>query len=144
MIGICRYVLICPTRNYETKARGCSYGQFPRISRTCGGVVSLALEAKCPKLAVARGGASESILVLESDDLAFGNYVDIAAGVIAGLEDRTDAPDVVCLVETDAGLDVWLVKERDAASRTCCRRAQCEIPGNFLICMTHPPERMAS
>jgi hypothetical protein len=76
--------------------------------------VDIALEAKCPKLADARADASESILVLESNDLALGNYSDIAAAVVAGLTDRTDTPDVVCLVETDAGVTVWLIKERDS------------------------------
>lgn len=76
--------------------------------------VNNALEAKCPKLADARADASESILVLQSNDLALGNYSDIAAAVMAGLTDRTDTPDVVCLVETDAGITVWLIKERDA------------------------------
>jgi len=76
--------------------------------------VNIALEAKCPKLADARADASESILVLESNDLALGNYTDIAAAVVAGLTDRTDTPDVVCLVETDAGVTVWLIKERDS------------------------------
>jgi hypothetical protein len=33
---------------------------------------------------------------------------------VAGLTDRTDTPDVVCLVETDAGVTVWLIKERDS------------------------------
>jgi hypothetical protein len=65
-------------------------------------------------LAEARAGASESILVLESDDLALGNYVDIALAVVVELKGREDLPDVLSLVETDAGVTVWLVKERDA------------------------------
>jgi hypothetical protein len=53
--------------------------------------------------------------VLESDDLALGNYVDIAEATISEMSKRTDSPDVVCLVETELGADVWLIKEFGAA-----------------------------
>jgi hypothetical protein len=68
--------------------------------------------AKCPKLAAARLAVAESILVLESNDLALGNYVDIASAVVAELKERDDRPDVVCLIETEIQPDVWLIKER--------------------------------
>lgn len=70
------------------------------------------MEAKLRKLAEARGEAGESILVLESNDLALGNYVDIATAVVSEVENRPDVPDVICLVETEAGADVWVIKER--------------------------------
>src|SRR6266542_1823910 len=76
--------------------------------------IARALQDKCPKLAAARGDTRESILVLESNDLALGNYVEIATAVESELENRHDIPDVVCLGETDAGLVVWLVKERES------------------------------
>jgi hypothetical protein len=42
------------------------------------GRIASALAAKCPKLEEARAAPRYLILVLESDDLALGNYVDIA------------------------------------------------------------------
>jgi len=77
--------------------------------------IAAALEKKLPKLADAAGSRRRSLLVLESDDLALGNYVDIAEATISEISKRTDSPDVVCLVETELGADVWLIKEFGAA-----------------------------
>jgi hypothetical protein len=77
--------------------------------------IATALKRKPPKLADAAGPKGRSLLVLESDDLALGNYVDIAEATIAELSHRKDSPDVVCLVETELGADVRLIKEFSAA-----------------------------
>ena len=62
----------------------------------------LALEDKCPKLATARAEApgSESVLVLESCDIALGNEFDIAKIVTQELDLRSDAPDHVYVIDT--------------------------------------------
>lgn len=73
--------------------------------------VTKALAAKCPKLKRAAEGGRTSILVLESDDLALGNYSDVANATASGLGGRPDQPDVVVLVETEIDADVWLIKE---------------------------------
>lgn len=77
--------------------------------------IAAVLEKKLPKLADAAGSGRRTLLVLESDDLALGNYVDIAEATISEMSKRTDNPDVVCLVETELGADVWLIKEFGAA-----------------------------
>lgn len=73
--------------------------------------VATAVERKLPKLAKASEGQRRSLLVLESDDLALGNYVEIASAATLAIRGRKDIPDVICLVETELGADVWLVKE---------------------------------
>jgi hypothetical protein len=73
--------------------------------------VATAMDRKLPKLAKASEGQCRSLLVLESDDLALGNYVEIASAATVAIEERKDVPDVICLVETELGADVWLVKE---------------------------------
>jgi hypothetical protein len=73
--------------------------------------IARALHHKCPKLDDASAGDRTSILILESDDLALSNYVEIAEATVHGLAARLDAPDIVCLVETDLDADVWLIKE---------------------------------
>lgn len=74
-------------------------------------LIAKALASKCPKLKEAAAGERTSILVFESEDLALSNYADIADATIRGLEGRSDAPDVICLVETEVDADVWLIKE---------------------------------
>ena len=77
--------------------------------------IATALDRKCPKLQEAtRHGELASLLVLESDDLALGNYPDIAEATVRGLENRSDVPDVIGLIETDIDADVWLIKEHEA------------------------------
>lgn len=73
--------------------------------------IGAALDKKLPKLAAAAASKRRSLLVLESDDLALGSYGDIAAATVYELVQRTDVPDVICLVETELGADVWLIKE---------------------------------
>lgn len=77
--------------------------------------IATALDRKCPKLQEAtRRGELASVLILESDDLALGSYPAIAQATARGLENRSDVPDVVCLIETDIDADVWLIKEHEA------------------------------
>lgn len=61
-----------------------------------------ALDAKCPKLTVAKSEArgASSVLVLETCDIALGNEFDIAAIVNEELRGRPDAPDVVYVIDT--------------------------------------------
>ena len=74
-----------------------------------------ALEAKIPKLlSDAQKSGSESLLVLESDDIALSNVFEVAAAFKAACEGLTSLPDLVFLTETDAGVPhVWVLKDGD-------------------------------
>ncbi len=74
-----------------------------------------ALEAKIPKLLNdAKESGSESVLVLESNDIALSNVFEVAAAFKAACEGLTSLPDLVFLTETDAGMPhVWIVKDGD-------------------------------
>jgi hypothetical protein len=83
--------------------------------------IATALDKKCPKLQEAtRHGELASLLLLESDDLALGNYPEIAEATVRGLANRSDVPDVICLIETDVDADVWLIKEHEAVYPEVC------------------------
>ena len=71
-----------------------------------------ALDHGCPKLRDwARGGAT-SVLVLESDDSQHGNQFVINKALQAALVQRTDAPDMIILVQTDGHpWTGWILKE---------------------------------
>lgn len=71
--------------------------------------IKIALEDKCPKLKFAKINAdAKSILVFESNDIALGNYVDIATAVIEEISKRSDdIPDEIYLVETE--IDPWVI-----------------------------------
>lgn len=72
-----------------------------------------ALEAKIPKLlSDAQKTTSESLLVLESDDIALSNVFEVAAAFKAACEGLLSLPDLVFLAETDAGVPhVWVLKD---------------------------------
>lgn len=70
-----------------------------------------ALEAKCPKLRQARGADRKSLLVLESNDIALANAQVIAEACATEIRQRSDAPDVVYLIETElASWARWVLK----------------------------------
>ena len=72
-----------------------------------------ALEAKIPKLLNdARKSGSESLLVLESDDIALSNVFEVAVAFKTACEGMASLPDLVFLAETDAGVPhVWVLKD---------------------------------
>lgn len=74
--------------------------------------IQTALAAKCPKLQSAKGSGFTSALVLESDDIALGNQVEIAEAVVVELHARHgDVPDEVYLVNTATEMwSVWLLR----------------------------------
>ena len=74
-----------------------------------------ALEAKIPKLLNdAKKSGSESVLVLESNDIALSNVFEVAAAFKAACQGLVSLPDLVFLTETDAGAPhVWILKDHD-------------------------------
>lgn len=71
-----------------------------------------ALKAKLPKLYEAKQGGRNSILVLESDDLALANQALIGDALIGALEQVGPLPDEVYLVETETKpWIVWVLKD---------------------------------
>jgi hypothetical protein len=80
------------------------------------GRIRIALDKKLPKLADAkRRYAAESILVLESDDIALASFAAIGERLRDELLSRADQPDTIYLVETDRGLswNLWILKSAD-------------------------------
>jgi hypothetical protein len=77
--------------------------------------IATAIEKKAGKLAAAKSefDPAESILVLESDDIALANHSVIGDAVRVVLADHTELPDHIYLVETDSGLvwQLWILKE---------------------------------
>jgi len=76
--------------------------------------INTALQKKLPKLAAARRefNATESVLVVESDDIALANSSAIADGLRTALQHHQEPPDTIYLVETDRGLawQLWVMK----------------------------------
>jgi hypothetical protein len=71
-----------------------------------------ALGRKCPKLSVHKADGRETVLVLESNDIALGNNSVIAKAFVQALGERTDPPDRVFLVETEGRpWYLWTLKE---------------------------------
>jgi hypothetical protein len=74
------------------------------------------LEAKLPKLEVARDGRRLTVLVVESNDLSLANIKLVAAALgraVGGI--ALPLPDMVMLVETDVACGHgWIVKDGDA------------------------------
>ena len=68
-----------------------------------------ALCDKCPKLQCCKEEGARTVLVLESDDIALTNAGAVGEQLMPLLECRTDLPDEIYLVETDAGRDLWNV-----------------------------------
>lgn len=64
--------------------------------------VRRALDKKCPKLQKANTSGNLSVLLLESDDIQMDNSLYIGVAVTEELRSRSDAPDLVVLVETDS------------------------------------------
>jgi hypothetical protein len=77
--------------------------------------LSITVDAKCPKLcAAAIRIYGQSVLVLESNDVPFGNHIEIAEALEYALQGRTDCPNYVFLVETEVHpWPVWLLREHD-------------------------------
>jgi len=75
----------------------------------------IAVEAKCPKLnEAALEHDAHSVLILESNDVPFGNHVEIADALECALQGRTDCPNYVFLVETvEHPWVVWVLREHD-------------------------------
>ena len=72
--------------------------------------IETALAKKLPKLAAAKieHHATESVLVLESDDIALANRDAIGECLREVLRDRADVPDTIYLAETDSGLGCYI------------------------------------
>jgi hypothetical protein len=75
--------------------------------------IDRALDRKIPKLvAAATNGAAQSVLILESDDIALSNVFEVARAFEPCLVHRVSLPDLVFLVETDGGQPfVWTLKD---------------------------------
>ena len=59
----------------------------------------------------AKKSDSESVLVLESDDIALSDVFSIGLAFKTACEGLVELPDLVFLVETDAGMaHVWVLK----------------------------------
>ncbi|MEW6545146.1 MAG: hypothetical protein AB1411_16265 [Nitrospirota bacterium] len=73
------------------------------------------LANKCHKLQAASGAGCESVLVLESDDVALASRVAVAKAVVAELTAREDKPDVIVWARTST--NPWkgfIIKDGDA------------------------------
>ena len=86
------------------------------------GRVQQAVARKCPKLAVQKVDGRETILVLESDDIALANCADICASVSLALAGRDDVPDSVFLVDTAGGRPWYLWALKEGADLYPCQR----------------------
>ena len=76
--------------------------------------IRTALAKKCPKLAAEKAAGFETVLILESNDIALGGMPMIAAALQTAVAERADGPDLICLVETEIpGWIAWLLKEDD-------------------------------
>jgi hypothetical protein len=73
-----------------------------------------ALDAKCPKLAKWAGNSRKSVLLLEADDIQHSNVSVAFAAFGRAIRERSDQPDIVIFVETDASpMHGWMFKEGD-------------------------------
>jgi hypothetical protein len=76
--------------------------------------ISTALQKKLPKLDAAKRefNATESVLIIESDDIALANSSAIGDGLRTALRDHQATPDTIYLIETDRGLawQLWVMK----------------------------------
>jgi hypothetical protein len=73
--------------------------------------VRRALVDKCPKLASARINGRYSVLAPESNDIALANYHIVGQVVRQALQERSDCPDLVMVVESDAGpFHGWIIR----------------------------------
>lgn len=67
-----------------------------------------ALERKCPKLQKCKEEGARTVLVLEDNDIALSNHVLIEDELAGLLEERSDLPDELYLVET--AVNTWGVR----------------------------------
>lgn len=71
-----------------------------------------AFDAKCPKLAAWSAEGRASVLILESSDFQHSNAWLVSEAVRQVLDERSDAPDIIFLVETDgAPMYGWMLKD---------------------------------
>lgn len=71
-----------------------------------------ALNDKCPKLAAWAADGRTSVLVLEANDIQLSNVFVAYQAFEQALAERTDAPDMVVLVETDGNpMYGWVLKD---------------------------------
>ena len=92
-----------------------SYRSIPEdLERLREARVNTALHAKIGKLAAAKRefSATESILILESDDIALANSDAVGQAIRAVRGEHTELPDTIYLVETNRGLgwQLWVMK----------------------------------
>jgi len=93
-----------------------------------------ALDAKNPKLARWTGPDTVRVLILETRDFQLQSFAVVAKAVEAASRSRTDMPELVYLVETDAGTwSLYVIKDNDAYA---VRRAR--DVGPFMIGIDTP------
>ena len=74
--------------------------------------IAQALAKKLPKLAGQKAAGLETILALESNDIALGNRAVVGQAVREALATRNDAPDLIYLIETEISpYAVWPLKD---------------------------------
>jgi hypothetical protein len=73
--------------------------------------IRAAFDRKCPKLFRHKTAGRETVLVLESNDIALGNHHEIGMSVAATLLGRFDVPDHIFLVETEGKSIIWTLKQ---------------------------------
>jgi hypothetical protein len=75
--------------------------------------IEKALNDKCPKLvAKAKSEKGISVLILEMNDFALGNPIEVASVIHELSQKKNDLPDDIYLVETDSKeWDIWVIKE---------------------------------
>ena len=74
--------------------------------------LGVALDSKCPKLALWAKDGRTSILILEADDSQHSNAAHVIQATRTAIGARNDPPDVIVLVETDASpWSGWVLKE---------------------------------
>ena len=66
-----------------------------------------ALAKKCPKLLQCKREGARTVLVLETDDFVLTDHVSVGQALADVLDERTDAPDEIYLVES--GVKPWTV-----------------------------------
>jgi hypothetical protein len=82
-------------------------GEALRLER-----VRRAFDSRCPKLATWSGDDRVSVLVLEADDIQHSNVFLVRPVVEQVISERTDIPDVIIFVETDASpMSGWVFKD---------------------------------
>lgn len=96
--------------------------------------IRIALDAKCKKLAKSKEGFKGSILVLESNDIALANAVEIGKTLALELQrDGSQIPDEIYSVETETPhWVIWILKFGDQIFPTVERAGPYFIDSNDL------------